>query len=172
MPTLWDIDCVCFRSGKGAIHVWNLNTRRPERVLESHAGNSVIWLQALKESSTLIRYILSFVVCMFINMFISTPESGEVESHKMKYAWCYSFHSEVVCAVLISLHLWSCMFCQSGSGHTRVRVGSVWRPRRSDRLSPHGQCGLLSMLSAGDSTGIFFTGSPHWTHGGGETLKG
>uniref|UniRef100_A0A8C2KIW8 Guanine nucleotide binding protein (G protein), beta polypeptide 1-like n=1 Tax=Cyprinus carpio TaxID=7962 RepID=A0A8C2KIW8_CYPCA len=27
-------------SGKGAIHLWNLTTRRAERILESHAGNS------------------------------------------------------------------------------------------------------------------------------------
>ncbi len=48
--------CVWFRSGKGAIHLWNLSTRRAERVLESHAGNSVIWLQSLKDSrSRLIR---------------------------------------------------------------------------------------------------------------------
>lgn len=43
---------VCFRSGKGAIHVWNLTTRRAEHVLESHAGNSVIWLHTFKDSSS------------------------------------------------------------------------------------------------------------------------
>ncbi|XP_067262534.1 guanine nucleotide-binding protein subunit beta-like protein 1 isoform X3 [Chanodichthys erythropterus] len=39
-------------SGKGAIHVWNLTTRRAEHVLESHAGNSVIWLHTFKDSSS------------------------------------------------------------------------------------------------------------------------
>uniref|UniRef100_A0A8C2KKK5 Guanine nucleotide binding protein (G protein), beta polypeptide 1-like n=1 Tax=Cyprinus carpio TaxID=7962 RepID=A0A8C2KKK5_CYPCA len=37
-------------SGKGAIHLWNLTTRRAERILESHAGNSVIWLHSFKDS--------------------------------------------------------------------------------------------------------------------------
>lgn len=37
-------------SGKGAIHLWNLTSRRAERVLESHAGNSVIWLHTFKDS--------------------------------------------------------------------------------------------------------------------------
>uniref|UniRef100_A0A8C1ZRA2 Guanine nucleotide binding protein (G protein), beta polypeptide 1-like n=1 Tax=Cyprinus carpio TaxID=7962 RepID=A0A8C1ZRA2_CYPCA len=37
-------------SGKGAIHLWNLTTRRAERILESHAGNSVIWLHTFKDS--------------------------------------------------------------------------------------------------------------------------
>ncbi|XP_043094108.1 guanine nucleotide-binding protein subunit beta-like protein 1 [Puntigrus tetrazona] len=37
-------------SGKGAIHLWNLSTRRAERVLESHAGNSVIWLRSFRDS--------------------------------------------------------------------------------------------------------------------------
>ncbi|XP_059404674.1 guanine nucleotide-binding protein subunit beta-like protein 1 [Carassius carassius] len=37
-------------SGKGAIHMWNLTTRRAERILESHSGNSVIWLYTLTDS--------------------------------------------------------------------------------------------------------------------------
>ncbi|KAI7812333.1 guanine nucleotide-binding protein subunit beta-like protein 1 isoform X1 [Triplophysa rosa] len=52
-------------SGSGAIHVWNLTTRRPERVLESHSGNSVIWLQALKESSTLISQGRDMRMCVW-----------------------------------------------------------------------------------------------------------
>lgn len=37
-------------SGKGAIHMWNLTTRRADHILESHAGNSVIWLHTFKDS--------------------------------------------------------------------------------------------------------------------------
>uniref|UniRef100_A0A3Q4MPI1 Guanine nucleotide binding protein (G protein), beta polypeptide 1-like n=1 Tax=Neolamprologus brichardi TaxID=32507 RepID=A0A3Q4MPI1_NEOBR len=31
-------------SGNGAIHIWNLNSRRAEKIIEAHSGNSVIWL--------------------------------------------------------------------------------------------------------------------------------
>ncbi|XP_051527456.1 guanine nucleotide-binding protein subunit beta-like protein 1 isoform X2 [Myxocyprinus asiaticus] len=52
-------------SGKGAIHVWNLTTRRAERVLESHAGNSVIWLQTFSDSNTLISQGRDMRVCVW-----------------------------------------------------------------------------------------------------------
>lgn len=52
-------------SGKGAIHVWNLTTRRPVRVLESHAGHSVIWLHAFKDSSSLISQGRDMRVCVW-----------------------------------------------------------------------------------------------------------
>lgn len=45
---------VC-RSAKGAIHVWNLNTRRADKIVEGHSGNSVIWVSTLHTSDTLIR---------------------------------------------------------------------------------------------------------------------
>ncbi|KAL1273832.1 hypothetical protein QQF64_026646, partial [Cirrhinus molitorella] len=53
-------------SGKGAIHVWNLTTRRAEHVLESHAGNSVIWLHTFKNSrSRFISQGRDMRVCMW-----------------------------------------------------------------------------------------------------------
>ncbi|TKS77958.1 Guanine nucleotide-binding protein subunit beta-like protein 1 [Collichthys lucidus] len=41
-------------SGKGAIHIWNLNTRRTEKIVEGHAGSSVIWVSRLQATDTLI----------------------------------------------------------------------------------------------------------------------
>lgn len=58
--------------------------------------------------------------------------------------------------------------CQSGSRHAGVCVGSVRRPQHSDGLSPHGQCGVQSVLSAGVPARIRSTGPPHRTYGGGE----
>lgn len=58
--------------------------------------------------------------------------------------------------------------CQSGPGLAGVCVGSVWRPQHSDGLSPHGQCGVLSVFSAGEPTRDRSTGPPHRKHGGGE----
>ncbi|NP_001013526.1 guanine nucleotide-binding protein subunit beta-like protein 1 [Danio rerio] len=53
-------------SGKGAVHVWNLSTRRAERVLESHAGNSVIWLNTFNNSrSCLISQGRDMRVCVW-----------------------------------------------------------------------------------------------------------
>ncbi|XP_053181748.1 guanine nucleotide-binding protein subunit beta-like protein 1 [Scomber japonicus] len=40
-------------SGKGAIHMWNLNNRRAEKILEGHSGSSVIWLST-QSTDTLI----------------------------------------------------------------------------------------------------------------------
>uniref|UniRef100_A0A3Q3XBA2 Uncharacterized protein n=1 Tax=Mola mola TaxID=94237 RepID=A0A3Q3XBA2_MOLML len=34
-------------SGKGSIHIWNLNTRRALKIVEGHAGSSVIWVSTL-----------------------------------------------------------------------------------------------------------------------------
>ncbi|XP_042344054.1 guanine nucleotide-binding protein subunit beta-like protein 1 [Plectropomus leopardus] len=41
-------------SGKGVIHMWNLNTRRAEKIVEGHSGSSVIWVNTLQGSKTLI----------------------------------------------------------------------------------------------------------------------
>ncbi|KPP78672.1 guanine nucleotide-binding protein subunit beta-like protein 1-like [Scleropages formosus] len=41
-------------SGKGAIHVWNLHTRRAERVLEGHGGSSIVWVNTIGSKETLI----------------------------------------------------------------------------------------------------------------------
>eukprot|EP00064_Thunnus_orientalis_P007355 superscaffoldBa00000810_g7375 len=41
-------------SGKGAIHMWNLNNRRTEKILEGHSGSSVIWVSTLQSTDTLI----------------------------------------------------------------------------------------------------------------------
>ncbi|XP_062399070.1 guanine nucleotide-binding protein subunit beta-like protein 1 [Sardina pilchardus] len=40
-------------STKGAVHIWNLNTRRPEKVLEGHRGSSVIWVSTLSRETVL-----------------------------------------------------------------------------------------------------------------------
>ncbi|KAI1901080.1 hypothetical protein AGOR_G00056450 [Albula goreensis] len=50
-------------SAKGAIHVWNLMTRRAENVLEGHGGASVIWLQTLQSRNTLISQGRDMKVC-------------------------------------------------------------------------------------------------------------
>lgn len=40
-------------SAKGAVHIWNLNTRRPENVLDGHGGSSVIWVNTLSRETVL-----------------------------------------------------------------------------------------------------------------------
>ncbi|XP_064209821.1 guanine nucleotide-binding protein subunit beta-like protein 1 isoform X1 [Anguilla rostrata] len=50
-------------SGKGAIHVWNLTTRRAEKVLEGHGGASVIWLDTLGSRDALISQGRDMRVC-------------------------------------------------------------------------------------------------------------
>ncbi|KAJ8415401.1 hypothetical protein AAFF_G00423810 [Aldrovandia affinis] len=50
-------------SAKGAVHVWNLTTRRAERVLEGHEGASVIWLNTLHSRDTLISQARNMKVC-------------------------------------------------------------------------------------------------------------
>ncbi|KAF3850569.1 hypothetical protein F7725_012341, partial [Dissostichus mawsoni] len=34
--------------------MWNLNTRRAETVVEGHSGNSVVWVNTLRGTDTLI----------------------------------------------------------------------------------------------------------------------
>ncbi|XP_047448422.1 guanine nucleotide-binding protein subunit beta-like protein 1 [Mugil cephalus] len=51
-------------SGKGAIHMWNLNSRRVEKVVEGHSGSSVIWLNTL-QPDTLITQGRDMQVCLW-----------------------------------------------------------------------------------------------------------
>lgn len=60
------------RSGKGAIHIWNLNTRRAKKVLDGHAGSSITWVSTLQSAEALIRWgcfnsVTSLSVSMFNN---------------------------------------------------------------------------------------------------------
>ncbi|KAL2092200.1 hypothetical protein ACEWY4_011998 [Coilia grayii] len=40
-------------SAKGAVHIWNLDTRRSENVLDGHGGSSVIWVDTLNRETVL-----------------------------------------------------------------------------------------------------------------------
>ncbi|XP_029019118.1 guanine nucleotide-binding protein subunit beta-like protein 1 [Betta splendens] len=51
-------------SGKGAIHVWNLNTRRAEKIIEAHSGSAVIWLSTLS-TDALISQGRDMRVCLW-----------------------------------------------------------------------------------------------------------
>ncbi|MFT7808392.1 guanine nucleotide-binding protein subunit beta-like protein 1 [Arapaima gigas] len=60
-------DCALLFSGssKGAIHVWNLHTRRTQRLLEGHRGSSIIWLNTLGSKETLISQARDMQVCIW-----------------------------------------------------------------------------------------------------------
>ncbi|XP_063051034.1 guanine nucleotide-binding protein subunit beta-like protein 1 [Engraulis encrasicolus] len=40
-------------SAKGAVHIWNLDSRRSENVLDGHGGSSVIWVDTLNTETVL-----------------------------------------------------------------------------------------------------------------------
>ncbi|KAF7658172.1 hypothetical protein LDENG_00016390 [Lucifuga dentata] len=52
-------------SQKGSIHVWNLNSRRAEKVLEGHSGSSVIWVSTLQSADALISQGRDMWVCLW-----------------------------------------------------------------------------------------------------------
>ncbi|XP_019740899.1 guanine nucleotide-binding protein subunit beta-like protein 1 isoform X1 [Hippocampus comes] len=52
-------------SGKGVIHLWNLNNRRTERIIEGHSGSSVIWVNTLHSADTLISQGRDMRVCLW-----------------------------------------------------------------------------------------------------------
>ncbi|KAK1156590.1 guanine nucleotide-binding protein subunit beta-like protein 1 isoform X1 [Acipenser oxyrinchus oxyrinchus] len=52
-------------SANGAVHVWNLRTRRTESVLEGHGGASVLWVQTLNSRDALISQGHDLRVCMW-----------------------------------------------------------------------------------------------------------
>uniref|UniRef100_A0A8C6TLE3 Guanine nucleotide binding protein (G protein), beta polypeptide 1-like n=1 Tax=Neogobius melanostomus TaxID=47308 RepID=A0A8C6TLE3_9GOBI len=52
-------------SGKGAIHIWNLSTRRPEKVIEGHTGHSVIWVNTLESGQCLISQGRDMQICLW-----------------------------------------------------------------------------------------------------------
>ncbi|XP_027035145.2 guanine nucleotide-binding protein subunit beta-like protein 1 [Tachysurus fulvidraco] len=52
-------------SGKGLVHVWNLNTRRAESVLDGHAGASVIWVSIVRSTNTLLSHGRDMQVCLW-----------------------------------------------------------------------------------------------------------
>lgn len=57
--------CVWFcRSAEGAIHIWNLNSRRAEKIIEGHSGSSVMWVSTLQSTEALIRSGGRFASCL------------------------------------------------------------------------------------------------------------
>uniref|UniRef100_A0A3Q1F937 Guanine nucleotide binding protein (G protein), beta polypeptide 1-like n=1 Tax=Acanthochromis polyacanthus TaxID=80966 RepID=A0A3Q1F937_9TELE len=52
-------------SGKGAIHIWNLNSRRAEKIVEGHSGSSVLWVSTLQSTDTLISQGRDLQVCLW-----------------------------------------------------------------------------------------------------------
>ncbi|KAL6114667.1 gnb1l [Pungitius sinensis] len=52
-------------SGKGAIHVWNLDTRRAEKIVEGHSGHSVVWVGTLQETDALVSQGRDMRVCLW-----------------------------------------------------------------------------------------------------------
>ncbi|KAI5088110.1 guanine nucleotide-binding protein subunit beta-like protein 1 [Silurus meridionalis] len=52
-------------SGKGLVHVWNLNTRRAESVLDGHAGASVIWVSTVRSTNTFLSHGRDMKVCVW-----------------------------------------------------------------------------------------------------------
>ncbi|MEQ2287152.1 hypothetical protein AMECASPLE_009537 [Ameca splendens] len=52
-------------SAKGAIHMWNLNSRRAEMVVEGHCGNSVIWVSTLQSRDSLMSQGRDMQVCLW-----------------------------------------------------------------------------------------------------------
>uniref|UniRef100_H3DH85 Guanine nucleotide binding protein (G protein), beta polypeptide 1-like n=1 Tax=Tetraodon nigroviridis TaxID=99883 RepID=H3DH85_TETNG len=66
-------------SGKGQIHIWNLNTRRAQKILEGHSGNSVIWVNTLQTTSALISQGRDMQVCLW--------DLSEGRSHVVDSVW-------------------------------------------------------------------------------------
>ncbi|XP_029366928.1 guanine nucleotide-binding protein subunit beta-like protein 1 [Echeneis naucrates] len=52
-------------SGKGVIHIWNLNSRRAEDTVKGHSGNSVIWVSTLQSTDALISQGRDMQVCQW-----------------------------------------------------------------------------------------------------------
>lgn len=52
-------------SSKGAVHIWNLNSRRPEKIIEGHSGNSVIWVNILHSVQQLISQGRDMRICLW-----------------------------------------------------------------------------------------------------------
>uniref|UniRef100_A0A3P9HV44 Guanine nucleotide binding protein (G protein), beta polypeptide 1-like n=1 Tax=Oryzias latipes TaxID=8090 RepID=A0A3P9HV44_ORYLA len=52
-------------SAKGMIHMWNLNSRRPEKSFEAHGGSSILWVRTLQSKDALISQGRDMQVCMW-----------------------------------------------------------------------------------------------------------
>ncbi|XP_069820139.1 guanine nucleotide-binding protein subunit beta-like protein 1 [Dendropsophus ebraccatus] len=52
-------------SSSGKIHVWNLNTRRAEAILNGHGGKSVSWIQMLPDSDKLMSQGRDLRICLW-----------------------------------------------------------------------------------------------------------
>ncbi|XP_028313484.1 guanine nucleotide-binding protein subunit beta-like protein 1 isoform X2 [Gouania willdenowi] len=52
-------------SGKGCIHIWNLNTRRTNKVIEGHSGSSIIWVCTKRSKDTLISQGRDMQICLW-----------------------------------------------------------------------------------------------------------
>uniref|UniRef100_A0A2I4C276 Guanine nucleotide-binding protein subunit beta-like protein 1 n=1 Tax=Austrofundulus limnaeus TaxID=52670 RepID=A0A2I4C276_AUSLI len=52
-------------SENGAVHIWNLNSRRPVKVVEAHTGSSVIWVSTLQSTGSLLSQGRDLQVCLW-----------------------------------------------------------------------------------------------------------
>ncbi|XP_067910776.1 guanine nucleotide-binding protein subunit beta-like protein 1 [Heterodontus francisci] len=52
-------------SANGLIHIWNLKTHRADKVLESHGGQSILWMQTLQGRDSLISQGRDSAICMW-----------------------------------------------------------------------------------------------------------
>lgn len=136
-----------------------MNTRRAQKILEGHSGNSVIWVRTLQTASALIRWRGHFVLKLLFWQ-LSYNGTGDFCGNQKKrmyngqsgFVWCL------------------CCWGQSGPGHARVFVGPEWRSQRRGGLCVDGQHGVLSVLHAGDEPWNPSAGL-RWRAGGGENLR-
>lgn len=112
--------CLC-RSGKGAVHIWNLNTRRAEKFLDGHGGTSVIWVSTLQTAENLIRWgsmwgNLQYLKLFFWPTLACCGSVGSSQARDMRL--CVWDLSEGRSQVMDSLWTGSVGFCQGSLLHS------------------------------------------------------
>ncbi|XP_061117474.1 guanine nucleotide-binding protein subunit beta-like protein 1 [Conger conger] len=119
-------------SGKGAIHAWNLTTRRAEKVLEGHGGASVIWLDTLSSRDTLISQGRDMRVCVWD---LSEGRSSVTDS--------FSTGSVGFCQSSLLPRPSPCLLAHPGANSEEVKVMDMSSRTQVCSLKPDVKRGML-----------------------------
>ncbi|KAM6930629.1 guanine nucleotide-binding protein subunit beta-like protein 1 [Xenentodon cancila] len=123
-------------SGNGVIHIWNLQSRRAEKIVEGHSGNSVIWVSTLKLTDTLISQGRDMQVCLW--------DLREGRCEAVESVWTGSF-GFCQCS-LLETSLTNCLLAFAGQQTEEIRIIELPSKTPVCTLVPEAKLGMVMCL--------------------------
>ncbi|XP_034027006.1 guanine nucleotide-binding protein subunit beta-like protein 1 [Thalassophryne amazonica] len=123
-------------SGKGAIHIWSLTTRRTEKVLEGHSGSSVIWVSTRPSADVLVSQGRDMQVCLW--------DLSEGRSEVSDFVWTGSV-GFCQCSMM-ELNSGSCLLACAGQQTEEIKIIELPSKTKVCTLAPDAKLGMVMCL--------------------------